>query len=145
MIYALYWKETNKRYNSNTNPLLFASKKGANGYIKNQKSFGLSTQLISKPFAGRTVYNVVNKATGDIWFGTFEREIAYQMVNESRDGVMGVATYMVKITRPKTIFAVVSELYSKILYVSDSKEWAKNAVDTMQSLVNEEGKVIKIK
>lgn len=145
MIYALYWKETNKRYCSNTTPLLFATKKGADEYIKNQRSFGLSTQLISKPFTSRTVYSVADKETGVVWFSTLEKEIAEQAVNETRNGVMGVATHKVKITRPKTIYAVVSEPYSKILYVSDFKEWAKSAVETLQRLGNKEVKIIKIK
>jgi len=129
MIYALYWKETKERFNSNTNPLLFATKKVANEYVKRQKSFGLSSQLVAKPFTGRTVYSVVDKKTGVVWLSTLEKEIAEESVFKSRNGVMGVATHKVKVTRPKEIYGLVTTVDEKILCVFSTKKVAEEEID----------------
>lgn len=140
MIYGLYWKTTGKRYNSNTTPLLFATKKGANSYIKNQKSCGLNKALVSKVFTGSTMYTLIEKKTGFILPSTLEKDIA----EGAKQPYEHIGECGIEISRPKEIFALVTIPCTRIMCVFKDRESALKAQEILQA-VEVDYKVIKIK
>lgn len=144
MIYGLYWKTTGKRYHSNTTSLLFATKKGADSYIKNQKSLGLNKSLVSKVFTGKVLYTLVYKPEYIDTYSTLEKDIAKEDVIQSCNGVMGVARLGIKMSRPKEMFALVERPYARIMFVHTNKRMAVIHKNLLQTTGNDY-KIIKIK
>lgn len=102
MIYALYWKDRNERHCSNQTPLLFTTKKGGESYIKSKGT----NHLIVKPYKSRALYKLVSKDDGEIYFSTFEKEIAEEENFLARNGVTSPSPFKLRKYYPKTIYAL---------------------------------------